>query len=1133
MNRTSNRFLFQLACLLSILVFFFVISIVSAQDTPPEVPDPDQVQSFQPEADDPETIPEAPGPANQSSEDEIEEPILPTEAPEPTATVEIATLKQQAISKGSVPRIVAPDFLSESDLSAAVSYDNIDQLTLINSEHPYAPNTLSIIKFSLQDAVRLRIRFDSKFHLETGYDSLALYQFDPLTNTFRIVNKTYSGTDLAGQEVEITGDTVYFRFETDESVEAYGWQVADIQADYPEPADEAGEPSADTAPADPAEQPEPADETGDPSAAEVSTPEASGIEPTAASTATPLAPPTQTAVPTATPQLIPTITPSQPTEAAKSIFTNLIEYNPGDAGLPDDPSRMVNRSLAAPKILKIWQDSHNFNGIIKPVLAIQITPAAGILDYQVAISTTSPTTGFSIRPEYFRPNNSIFKFALPVNQTVYIKIAAVKDNKPGPFSNVVGGRINIGLPTMNIPTKVNASQVRLSWNAVPGATGYRIWRSETSATSGYGWVVTVGNTTSVVSSITSSSKTYYYRVAAIVANMVGPMSSPKSYRASLPAPTLNPITRASATSLRLSWTAVPGATGYRIWRSETSASSGYGWIVTIGNVTSTVTSVPSSKTYYYKVAAISGSTVGTPSAPRAGTTALLGKPTLNPITATSVENAVRVSWTAVPGATGYRVWRSETSASSGFAWAVNVGNVTAITTSVSPWKTYYYKVAAIKGTTVGTASNPRSIDYRPFTNFQEIETEDDTKLHITWNPVENATGYRIWRSETSSASGFNWITTVGNTTELTIDAIPGKPYFFKIAPMKNSIIGKLNTAVEAVAMGKTCLFKKDIDEYGIHLYWRDVEGATGYRLWYREHQWDHDDWLFIDLDRIPTDFSRQEYYFQPENHTAQYDLQISALFRSRVGPRCLNTQTFMLDKNITYRAILIDFGTCQNTTAMLNTDLVNLGNTLRNTNQGYKSQFDGVFGPYCPTKTGWLAPFNQIGYPDQNDITFIYISGFGKYLNNEALLEIGENSFVNGTQLYQTLIMNGYLGGKMHIIVSSFINQDSATIDLWRSHFINGISGSLKSHAMVWPIPSNYDRDWVAYELRRGISSNGRLCPIDNAWSDDGSDLDFPIAWFRLGDFLIHLPVEIMGGLDYFEDYDSFVELPFIICSPQ
>ena len=635
--------------------------------------------------------------ANESSDEmnssEDESSVEPT--PEPTATLEPAVQKQANLAAGQAAVKKSPLSLTETDLQFAEVYSAMEDVVQLRTENPYRPNQTRLIKFSIPGAKKLDLRFEWDFSLESGYDILGFYVFDAVANEYRLVEeKTYSGTDLAGQVVEIDSDLVVFRFESDADVELSGWRVANVEVEMADETEEPADPEATAT--------ETAESTEQPAETETESTESVDATPTA---------PQASEIPTITMQPTAEETATAPTAEVYPSFYNtadgLFLGETSDETL--DAEEGDPRNLGAPVITSIWKENsyNSQTGKTEPALKFRWNQISGATGYRVWYSTTGPYSGYGNAFNFGANVNRVTFFPASHNQTYYFKVAALQGGTIGKISSPVGGRINIGLPTLNNPAKVSASQVRLSWSAVPGATGYRIWRSETSATSGYGWVVTVGNTTSVVSSIPSSSKTYYYRVAAIVANMVGPMSSPKSYRATLPAPTLNPITRVSANSLRLSWSAVPGATGYRIWRSETSASSGYGWIVTIGNVTSTVTSVPSSKTYYYKVAAISGSTVGTPSAPRAGTTAM-GKPVMNPVANVS-GGAFKVSWKGVTGATSYVLYRSETSPSSGYGWAVNVGNKTSVvTTAPNIYKRYYYKVAAVFGGQVGPASSPVS-----------------------------------------------------------------------------------------------------------------------------------------------------------------------------------------------------------------------------------------------------------------------------------------------------------------------------------------------------------------------------------------------------------------------------------------
>lgn len=677
--------------ILAIFIFICVFSlaaIVAAQET---ADDPTGTEAQLP--DDSEGAEEITEPAVEVTEVPTEEPT-----PEPTATMEPAVQKQANLASGASVAKVSPPFLSENDLMVAEDYSSLEEVVYLRSENPYRSSTTKLIRFSLPGAQKLKIRFESDFNLESGYDIFGIYVFDGTTNDYRLVdNKTYSGTDLAGQVVEIDSGAVVLRFESDSDVELSGWRVANVEAEMPEETTES------------TDEPDMVTETAEEETVEATETETESVEPTA----TPAIESTPTAVdpaeiPTVTAQPTPEGTEPVPTATIFPSFytTDEIQIYGEESAEEMSPEPSDPRNLGTPSITKIWKENsyNSQTGATEPALKFRWTPVNGATGYRVWYSSTAPGSGYT-NAFNFGPNvNLVTFFAANHHKTYYFRVAALKNGTIGKLSNVVGGRISIGLPALNTPVKAGSNQVRLSWSAVPGATGYRIWRSETSASAGYNWAVNVGNVTSIVSSIPNSSKTYYYRVAAVVANMVGPLSSPKPYRAALSRPTMYPVTRVSANSLRVSWTAVPGATGYRLWRSETSPTSGYNWAVNVGNVTATVTSVPSTKTYYYRVAAISGSTVGALSAPVSGTTAM-GRPTMNPISNVA-GGSFRVSWSAVPGATSYNLYRSEIGPSSGFTWAINVGKKTAVITQApNIYKRYYYKVAAVFNGQVGPLSN--------------------------------------------------------------------------------------------------------------------------------------------------------------------------------------------------------------------------------------------------------------------------------------------------------------------------------------------------------------------------------------------------------------------------------------------
>lgn len=175
------------------------------------------------------------------------------------------------------------------------------------------------------------------------------------------------------------------------------------------------------------------------------------------------------------------------------------------------------------------------------------------------------------------------------------------------------------------------------------------------------------------------------------------------------------------------------------------------------------------------------------------------------------------------------------------------------------------------------------------------------------------------------------------------------------------------------------LYENDNDPNTFELNWSYVPGVTGYRLYYREYP-------YGDIDSHLDVGYTHNFDFVPENIYQEYKFWIAALFNDREGP--WSDSISLIANGTKYQAILMDFGRCNGTSGSQNDEVYRLGNTLRNTTSGYIPPFDGVYGPFCPTDSGWDAPLASIGIPDQNDITLIYISGDITRRDQEFLMEI-------------------------------------------------------------------------------------------------------------------------------------------------
>ncbi len=167
-------------------------------------------------------------------------------------------------------------------------------------------------------------------------------------------------------------------------------------------------------------------------------------------------------------------------------------------------------------------------------------------------------------------------------------------------------------------------------------------------------------------------------------------------------------------SLMIRWSLNSAATGYEIYRS-TSATTGYIKVdATLRNYYLNAALV-TGKTYYYKVRAyktIAGKTVYS-----GFTSVRSGKPIPNTPTETVIPGVKKatISWTYVPGATGYQIYRAY--GTSGKYYKVktiyNGGTLKWTNYSRVKGKVYTYKVRAYrvanKVTTFGYFSTPKSV----------------------------------------------------------------------------------------------------------------------------------------------------------------------------------------------------------------------------------------------------------------------------------------------------------------------------------------------------------------------------------------------------------------------------------------
>lgn len=272
-------------------------------------------------------------------------------------------------------------------------------------------------------------------------------------------------------------------------------------------------------------------------------------------------------------------------------------------------------------------------------------------------------------------------------------------------------------PTLNNTEKVTltneADGVRLTWKKAANATGYRIWRKEGDGKYKELTKITKGSTTTYVDTAVQkkSNVTYTYSVRAISGALSGPY-----YPYMAPANQRKTILRLSSagasatnekTGIKLTWSKVAGAEGYRIYRSDSSGEKKV--LKTVKNTVTSYTdkSVVSQNgsSYTYTVQPYSGQWDG----PSEGLkVARLTGVTLKK--AAKSGSHIKLTWTRNSKAKGYEIYRKV----GGGKWT-KVKTITKNSTltytdkAVKRGKTYSYKVCAYKDTSTSLFSNTKTL----------------------------------------------------------------------------------------------------------------------------------------------------------------------------------------------------------------------------------------------------------------------------------------------------------------------------------------------------------------------------------------------------------------------------------------
>ena len=199
---------------------------------------------------------------------------------------------------------------------------------------------------------------------------------------------------------------------------------------------------------------------------------------------------------------------------------------------------------------------------------------------------------------------------------------------------------------------------------------------------------------------------------------------------------------------------------------------------------------------------------------------------------------LQISWTAVEGASEYRIYRSATE-TGGYKKIADVTD-TVYTDTVTTGATHYYKVVAMrlneKGRRVRGKVSAAQVIEVPSDIPQVTAVGDDTNgMTVQWSSVDGAQEYAVYRS-TKKGKGYKKVTTTALTSYTDIGAEPGSRYYYKVAAgrLVDGVMkyqakspAKSGWTAPSAPTGLTAAQA----EGGIDLKWTAPKGATYYRVY--------------------------------------------------------------------------------------------------------------------------------------------------------------------------------------------------------------------------------------------------------------------------------------------------------------
>ena len=368
--------------------------------------------------------------------------------------------------------------------------------------------------------------------------------------------------------------------------------------------------------------------------------------------------------------------------------------------------------------------------------------------------------------------------------TYYYKILALheKEAANSAYSVVVSATRKLPQPVITGTTRESDGKPELSWEGVPGAVKYEVYRSEKKNGTYKRMIRTVKKVYANTSAVPGT--TYYYKVKAVPEAEQGASAFSKvlSVKCGYAPLVLTVSNQDSNGKPLLTWNTLEGAENYEVYRSF-SEDGTFKKLKTTTNNSHVHQAAEIGTSYYYKVTAYGKvSEDGSPiSSEVVSGICVLPQPVVT-LSNRPSDGKIKVSWDAVEDANKYDIYYA-TSKTGNYKKLIAKTTTSHVHQKSEPGKKYYYKVKAVNTEIEGIDSAFSQMKYRicdlPRPEITVSLNSKTGKPKVSWKKVEGAESYVVYYA-TSKSGTYKKLSTKTGTTCTHSKAVEGKTYYYKV-----------------------------------------------------------------------------------------------------------------------------------------------------------------------------------------------------------------------------------------------------------------------------------------------------------------------------------------------------------------